>query len=229
MTDMTMRQARREALDDAEPPGRRERNKRDKLARIVAAARTLFHKQGFAETTTQEIAHLADIGSGTLFLYAKSKEDLLILVFKDEILKVVDRASANCPKSASVLDQLLHVFNACVAYHKQDLALATALIKEITLVTNAERRSDINELMDGIYAKLRVIIERGQTAGVLRRDVDSDIAARNAFASYYMTLIGWLGGFTGHAAFQAQLRPMLQLQLDGIATRTLGRERAAAR
>jgi AcrR family transcriptional regulator len=57
---------------------RRERNKRDKLARIVAAARALFQTQGYDKTTTQQIARAAEIASGTLFLYAKSKEDLLL-------------------------------------------------------------------------------------------------------------------------------------------------------
>ena len=59
-------------------PGRRERNKQEKRARIIAAAKALFGSKGFADTTTQEIAEKADIGTGTLFLYAKSKEELLV-------------------------------------------------------------------------------------------------------------------------------------------------------
>jgi AcrR family transcriptional regulator len=232
MTEKAMRplQARRDAADDPDvSPGRRERNKREKLTRIVAAARTLFHKQGFAATTTQEIAHLADIGSGTLFLYAKSKEDLLILVFKDEILEVVDRAYASSPKTASVVDQVLHIFNAFIAYHKQDLALASALIKEITLVTNAERRVDVNVLMNRIYGRLGAIVERAQRLGAVRGGVDPQAAARNLFATYYMGLLGWLGGYTSYAEFRATLPQMLGLQLEGLsAARTTKRRGAKA-
>lgn len=217
MTDTTTRRTRRDETVEAESPGRRERNKREKLARIVAAARTLFHKQGFAATTTQEIADLADIGSGTLFLYAKSKEDLLILVFRDEILEVVDRAYASVPKSAKLLDQLVHVFDAFIAYHKQDLALASALIKEITLVTNAERRTDVTAMMEVIYGRLAALIERAQRAGAVRDDIDPVVAARNMFAIYYMGLINWLGGYASFAEFRAALRPTLELQLDGLA------------
>jgi AcrR family transcriptional regulator len=65
----------------AAPAGRREQNKQEKLARIAAAAKALFAAKGFAQTTTQEIAERAEIGAGTLFLYAKSKEDLLVMVF----------------------------------------------------------------------------------------------------------------------------------------------------
>jgi kynurenine formamidase len=59
--------------------GRRERNKQAKLDRIVAAARELFAEHGVDEVTTQQIADKADIGTGTLFLYVKSKGDLLLL------------------------------------------------------------------------------------------------------------------------------------------------------
>ena len=64
----------------SQPIGRRERNKQAKLDRIVAAARELFAEHGVDEVTTQQIADKADIGTGTLFLYAKSKGDLLLLV-----------------------------------------------------------------------------------------------------------------------------------------------------
>jgi TetR/AcrR family transcriptional regulator len=60
--------------------GRRERNKQHKLDRITAAARELFSEHGVDEVTTQQIADKADIGAGTLFLYAKTKGELLLLV-----------------------------------------------------------------------------------------------------------------------------------------------------
>lgn len=88
--------------------GRRERNKQEKLVRIVGAARQLFRDRGFAETTTQQIAEAADIGTGTLFLYARSKEDLLVLVFSDEMLETARAAFANADPDAPLLDQLMH-------------------------------------------------------------------------------------------------------------------------
>lgn len=61
-------------------PGRRERNKQAKLERIISAASELFAAHGADEVTTQQIADAADIGTGTLFLYAKSKSELLLMV-----------------------------------------------------------------------------------------------------------------------------------------------------
>ena len=57
----------------SQPLGRRERNKQQKLDRITAAASELFAEHGVEEVTTQQIADKADIGTGTLFLYAKDQ------------------------------------------------------------------------------------------------------------------------------------------------------------
>jgi TetR/AcrR family transcriptional regulator len=61
-------------------PGRRERNKAEKLERIMTAASALFAEHGIEDVTTQQVADAADIGTGTLFLYARTKGDLLLMV-----------------------------------------------------------------------------------------------------------------------------------------------------
>lgn len=60
--------------------GRRERNKQEKLDRIIAAAGALFAERGVDDVTTQEVAEAADIGAGTLFFYARNKGELLLMV-----------------------------------------------------------------------------------------------------------------------------------------------------
>ena len=63
--------------------GLRERNKLEKIQRIKAAATKLFSEKGFDEATTRDIAKRAHVGKGTLFLYAKDKRDLVLLLYKD--------------------------------------------------------------------------------------------------------------------------------------------------
>jgi AcrR family transcriptional regulator len=170
-------------------PGRRERNKLEKQARIVGAARDLFHRQGFAETTTLQIAEAADIGTGTLFLYAKSKEDLLVLVFKDEMLETVRTIYANLPSTISVTARLMFVFNQMADYHARDADLSRVLLRELVIPSSPERISDIAELMDVIFDGLTNIIRTADLA----EEVDPALTARSAFALYYFALIGWLG------------------------------------
>lgn len=62
------------------PLRRRERNKTEKRARILAEAGRLFAKDGYAVTTTSAIAKAADVSHGTLFRYAPSKPALMLMV-----------------------------------------------------------------------------------------------------------------------------------------------------
>jgi AcrR family transcriptional regulator len=184
-------------------PGRRERNKLQKRARIVAAARDLFQRQGFADTTTQQIADAADIGTGTLFLYARSKEDLLVMVFKDEMLETVRAIYADLPAETPTVGRLLAVFNRMADYHARDPDLSRLLLRELIVPSSPARSSDIAELMDTIYDGLTDIIRAD------RRVDDPALVARSAFALYYFALISWLGAGLDRAWSMRLLREQL--------------------
>jgi AcrR family transcriptional regulator len=186
-------------------PGRRERNKLEKRERIVDAARNLFQSQGFAETTTQQIAAAADIGTGTLFLYASSKEDLLIMVFKDEMVKNAQDIFAQLPRNASAVDQIMAVFQHMVEYHARDVDISRLLLRELVMPTSSGQHSDIAELMDVVYGGLTDIVTR-----TIREDIgDPERAARSSFALYYFALISWLGRGFDRDKCMAQLRDQL--------------------
>lgn len=200
----------------AAPAGRRERNKQEKLDRILAAARDLFADKGFTETTTQEIAERADIGTGTLFLYAKSKEDLLIMVFKDEMIETSQTALRKVSTDAPLVDQLMQVFGAMVAYHNRDLPLARALIREITILANPDRREDVRALMRIIYGGIGDVIAGARSRERIRDGIDLVLAGEALFGIYYVGLIGWLNGQLTKQAFLKRLRTKLALAIDGL-------------
>ncbi|MDE0001013.1 MAG: helix-turn-helix domain containing protein, partial [Rhodospirillaceae bacterium] len=103
--------------------GRREWNKQQKRDRIVTAARALFYAQGYKKTTTQQIARAAKVASGTLFLYAKTKEDLLLLVFYDEFMAIINAISVSADDPRPVEQQVLALFNTLFDYHARDIEL----------------------------------------------------------------------------------------------------------
>ena len=188
-------------------PGRRERNKLQKRARIVQAARELFQQQGFAETTTQQIAAAADIGTGTLFLYAHSKEDLLVMVFKDEMLETVRAIYAGLPAEAPPTEQMMTVFNRMADYHARDMELSRVLLRELVIPSSPERISEIAELMDVIFEGLTDIVARGARVPTS----NPALIARSAFAVYYLALISWLGSGFDRTRSMRLLRDQLAL------------------
>jgi AcrR family transcriptional regulator len=76
------------------PIGRRERAKQAKRERIMTAARELFAEHGVSGVTTQQIAHRADVAIGTLYLYASTKAELLIMVQNEKFAAAIDAGLA---------------------------------------------------------------------------------------------------------------------------------------
>ena len=88
---------------------RRESNKIDKLRRIREAAEKLFITKGFDDTTTREIALEAGVGLGTVFVYAKTKRDLLFLIVNDDLDATVIAAATAVSPRRSILANLLMI------------------------------------------------------------------------------------------------------------------------
>ncbi|HEY6419620.1 MAG TPA: TetR/AcrR family transcriptional regulator [Candidatus Binataceae bacterium] len=204
--------------------GRRERGKRAKLKRIKRAARKLFILRGFEGTTTRAIAEAADIGAGTLFLYAVTKADLLVLIFREEVGAAVDRAIATLP-TAALLDQILHIFAAMIAHHRENPGLARVFVKELPFVDDA--RHGVDEFMRDLYAHMARLIDAAKARGELRATVSSPLLAHNLFALYFQLLQRWLSEANRHAdagrgarssadLIESNLRDSLELQLSGL-------------
>jgi AcrR family transcriptional regulator len=196
--------------------GRREQNKVEKRGRIIAAARALFTHKGFEATTTQEIAEAAGVAAGTVFTYAKTKDDLLILVFHDEMLAVVERAYRVAVGQSGLVDRLIVFFETLVAYHERDLPLAHALMRQLGYVGSAEQRALVSELMTALLGRLARLVEAGKGEGEVAAASPLLAAARSLFAVYYFHLGGMLSGYIDRAQFDRVLRTDLELLLTGL-------------
>lgn len=116
---------------DSRPLGRRERNKLDKLERITTAAGELFAERGVDDVTTQEIADRADIGTGTLFLYAKTKGELLLLVQNSMYAEALERGRAAAADADGVLEGVLAVIRPVIECNRTQIDNGRTYLREI--------------------------------------------------------------------------------------------------
>jgi AcrR family transcriptional regulator len=196
--------------------GRREQNKLEKRGRIIAAARALFRHKGFDATTSQEIADAAGVAGGTIFTYARTKDDLLIMVFHDEMMEIVERAYAAARIVDGLLDQTITFFEAFVAYHERDLSLAHALMRQLGFVDSAEQRTLVSELMTSLLGRLALLVQAAKGDGQVDETSALIPSARSLFAIYYFHLGSWLSGYLDRAQFDRALRTDLGLLLRGL-------------
>ncbi len=194
-------------------PGLRERKKRLRLQRIISVARQLFMSKGFQNTTIQDIAEEAGIGLGTLYLYAKGKEDLLVLVFRETLLQMTDAAFDGTDPDASVLDQLMHFFQVHIDYHKEDRVLSRTVLKELSFPVNSQRRHDIELIFNTAYDRLAQLLKRSIQQGKVSAKLYVGTAVTSIFGLFYHLLQGFLCDFFSEEEFQKNLRHALHMLL----------------
>ncbi|WP_203182913.1 TetR/AcrR family transcriptional regulator [Streptomyces pratensis] len=122
----------------SQPVGRRERNKQLKLDRITAAAHELFAERGIDEVTTQQIADKADIGTGTLFLYAKTKGELLLLVQNSLYAEALERGRADAESIPDTLDAVMAIVRPVVECNRTQVDNGRVYLREMVFGDPAE-------------------------------------------------------------------------------------------
>jgi AcrR family transcriptional regulator len=199
-----------------EAPGLRERNKQEKLERIRDAARELFTKKGFAETTTREIAQRAGVATGTLFLYARTKEELLLLVLAERVEAVQEERFRTLPQGAPLREQLLYVFEGFFGFYAKEPALARMFIRELMFLEPAPS-GERSQLERAFAMRLAGLVAAARERGDVAPDLDLEAAGFNLFALYITTLIAWLSGALGPGeSWRPVLERALALQIRGL-------------
>jgi AcrR family transcriptional regulator len=173
---------------------RRERAKDARRRRIAAAASALFRDQGYDATTTDQIAARADVAKGTLFLYARTKVHLLLLVYEEALERAVDDALGGLDPAAPVVDALVGVFTRFFRLYEGDVDLARRFVQS-QLFMGPEEAPRLTELTRRrLLGGLTGLVRRWQADGRVAADVDPFLAAQTSFALYFAVLAGWLGG-----------------------------------
>lgn len=209
--------------DPVAKPGLRERKKQEKLDRIKRAARALFSKRGFHSTTIRDVAARAGVATGTVFLYAKDKADLLLILFSDAVTEVQDEAFATLPTRRAgaglLVAQLTHVFGRFFTFYDRDRALSRLFVKEL-LFTDAPRSARHFALTFAFLDRIGQLVAAAQERGEIRGDLEPQRAAMLFFGTYFLTLVGFLDSSEViHLELEAAIARLtsgLTLQIEGL-------------
>ena len=192
--------------------GRREQNKQDKLARITSAARELFAQKGIHEVTTQEISQRANVATGTLFLYAKTKGELLLLAQNSNYQQAhIDglKSSANEP---DFLKATLNLLTPIIECNREHVENGRTYLQEVVFGIGQDiHRETALALMQGTESEVQNILMRtlGQT------EAEAKNTAQVVMAVLFLTL----SSPRNEALSVAQLTREVRIQLQVLASR----------
>ena len=196
-------------------PGRREQNKRAKWTRIERAARAEFARHGFEAAALRAIAARARVATGTLFLYARDKRELLFLVFADEARRIFADARAAARDDRSLVDALMGLFGRFLDFYARDPELSAAILREFFFRPyEPERLGALTREYGALVAEL---VEAARARREIRDDVPAAVAANALFAHYAYWVQTWLGNrLVSREQAETRLREVLALQIEGL-------------
>ena len=162
----------------------------DKRARILAAAVKVFAERGFFTATVAGIARAAGVADGTIYLYFKSKEDLLIRLFEDKMSELLERARLELSKEPDAPARLFRFIHLHLAVVEKEPKLAAVLIVELRqseLVKGLEK-AKLSAYLDVIAE----VVREGQASGAFVKDVSPAVVKRAVFGALDELALGWL-------------------------------------
>jgi TetR/AcrR family transcriptional regulator, cholesterol catabolism regulator len=175
----------------------------------------LFTTTGYDTTTTSAIAKRAGVASGTVFLHASDKADLLFLVMYERLASVVEERMATLP-NAPLLERLLHLFGGLFRMYGEHPDVAAAFVRSFPGASgpNAQR---VSTLTFGFLHRISLLISEAQGRGEVSSEVEAMACAQNLFALYFMALMSWIAGHTTlESALVPTLRDAIALQIRGF-------------
>ena len=193
------------------PVGRRERNKQQKFDRIITAASELFAEYGVDEVTTQQIAERADIGTGTLFLYAKTKGELLLLVQNTHYRTALEHGRAAAETHTNVLDAVMAIIEPIVECNRTQIDNGRTYLREMVFGDPTEpRHREALTIVAQTEAAIATVLDRDkQTAAA-----EPATAARIVTAIMFLTMASSMNAALGVADIVQQIRMQVDILLD---------------
>ncbi len=191
----------------------------DKRERILRAAIKVFARKGFYATRVSEIAKAAGVADGTIYLYFKNKDDVLVSIFDDRIsrlLVVIREESAAC---ATVEERITRVVELQLGLLEGQRDLAEVVTVNLRQSSKLLKQYAAPLFMQ--YVELIAgIIADGQQEGVLRSDINPKVAARALWGALDGIALTWaVGSEADPVALRKAAKQLASLFLEGLRAR----------
>ena len=162
-----------------------------KHAKIIAAAVKVFAEKGFHNARVSEIAGKANVADGTIYLYFKNKDDILISLFEQELGKIVEDIRQGLEQEKDPLkkiERLVMNHLSMAAKQKQLMEVLGIEVRQSAKFMKKYVNKPFMEYLDLI----RSIITEGQEQGLIREDLAPGIMKRALFGALDEMVRYWL-------------------------------------
>jgi len=188
----------------------------DKYHRILEAAIKVFAEQGFYQSTVSQIAREAGVADGTIYLYFKNKDDILIQFFQHKTKQVFERFKEAVSKGDSALEKLRNLIRLHLKAFQDDRNMAVVYQME-THQINRLAEEQIKAMSKMYLDLLSEIIDQGQEEGSVRKDLYLGLVKRFMVGAIDEVINTWLHSKTGYDLV-SMADPLVELLINGVGT-----------
>jgi TetR/AcrR family fatty acid metabolism transcriptional regulator len=190
------------------------KNKDSKYKRILEAAVKIFARQGFHQSTIAQIAKEAGVADGTIYLYFKNKDDILVQFFNFKAKQVFDCFRREVARGAGCAEKLGNLVRAHLGEFQRDPDMAIVYEVE-THQSSRLAEEQIREMAKLYQDILAEIVEQGQQEGFIRRDIYVGLVKRFILGAVEETIGSWLHSGRSYDLV-ALADPLVDLLIRGI-------------
>ncbi|MGG0413287.1 TetR/AcrR family transcriptional regulator [Peribacillus simplex] len=167
------------------------KSNRPKYNQIIDAAVIVIAQNGYYQAQVSKIAKQAGVADGTIYLYFKNKEDILISLFHEKMGYFVEQIEEELKGKTTASDKL-HVL---IQKHFQNLSedVNLAIVTQLELrQSNKELRLRINDVLRGYLNLIDQIIIEGKENGEFLPDLNNLLARQMIFGTIDETVTTWV-------------------------------------
>ncbi|MBW8861575.1 MAG: TetR family transcriptional regulator [Acidobacteria bacterium] len=158
---------------------------------ILRAAIDVFADRGYFNAQVADVARAAGVAAGTVYLYFKSKDDLLVSIFERSMRDGLDAGKCAVADLHDPSERLRRLARAHLARLGADRSLAIVFQVELRQSTKFMERFSSSLLRDYL-GLIREAIADGQRAGTFRSDIKPTVAAKMLFGALDEMATNWI-------------------------------------
>ena len=189
----------------------------DKRDALLRAAIETFAARGFFNAQVADVARAAGVAAGTVYLYFRGKDDLLISIFEKTMKEAIAAGRENIARHTDPLAQLRTIARLHLDRMSRDRNLAIVFQVELRQSTKFMERFSATHLREYLGI-IRDVIARGQTAGAFRRDLNPTLAAKLLFGMLDEMATNWILSRRRYA-LEADADTVVELFVNGARAR----------
>ncbi|MBX3289276.1 MAG: TetR/AcrR family transcriptional regulator [Acidobacteria bacterium] len=163
----------------------------DKRSTILRAAIKVFAGKGYFSSKVSDIAREAGIADGTVYLYFKSKDEILRSIFDRAMEDFISEGKRELKDISSPPDRLRRIAGLHLEKLGSDRDLAVVFQVELRGSTKFMREFSAAGFADYLDI-IRAAIEDGQKAGIFRDDIKPITAAKIFYGALDEMVTNWI-------------------------------------